>query len=140
MDSNLTAPSPSFGLLKSPWADTFLRLLSHVEENLMLVSPFIKRSKTEQILSQLQKRGIHNRVRVVVLTDLRPESTLNGLTDLEALVQLGDNLPRFDLTYLPSLHAKVYVAERERQHIQFLPTQSYSCLRRAHAVQLSSIR
>lgn len=78
----------------------------------MLVSPFIKNSKAEQILLQLQKRRIHNSVRVVVLTDLRPESALNGSTDLEAFVRLGNNLPKFDLTHLPSLHAKVYVADR----------------------------
>lgn len=99
-------------LLKSPWTESFRQLVSSVEDNLMLVSPFIKRSKTEQILSQLVRRGIQNQVRVAVLTDLRPESTLSGSMDLEALVELGSNLPKFDLTHLPSLHAKVYVADR----------------------------
>jgi phosphatidylserine/phosphatidylglycerophosphate/cardiolipin synthase-like enzyme len=108
----MTAASHSFSLLKSPWDKTLHRLVSQVEENIMLVSPFIKRSKTDQILSHLQKRGVDNSLRVVVLTDLRPESALNGSTDLEALVQLGSNLPKFDLTHLPSLHAKVYVADR----------------------------
>lgn len=78
----------------------------------MLVSPFIKRSKTDQVMSCLQKRGVHKSVQVVVLTDLRPESALTGATDLEALVRLGNNLPKFGLTHLPSLHAKVYVADR----------------------------
>jgi hypothetical protein len=78
----------------------------------MLVSPFIKESKTKQMLSQLESRRILNSVQVVVLTDLRPESALNGATDLEALVWLGKRLPKFDLTHLPSLHAKVYVADR----------------------------
>lgn len=78
----------------------------------MLVSPFIKRSKTDQVMSCLQERGVQNSVQVVVLTDLRPESALTGATDLEALVRLGNNLPKFGLTHLPSLHAKVYVADR----------------------------
>ncbi len=108
----MTMPSRSFNLLRSPWAETFHRLVSEVEENLMLISPFIKRSTTDKMLSQLQKRGVHNRIQVVVLTDLRPESTLSGSTDLEALVQLGSSLPKFDLTHLPSLHAKVYLADR----------------------------
>lgn len=108
----MTVSPHSFDLLKSPWAETFNHLVLRVEENLMLVSPFIKRSKTDQILSCLEERAIHKNVQVVVLTDLRPESALNGSTDLEALVQLGDNLPKFDLTHLPSLHAKVYVADR----------------------------
>ena len=78
----------------------------------MLVSPFIKLSRASQVLSHLQKRGIQNDVQLVVLTDLRPESALSGSTDLEALVQLSNCLPRFDLIHLPSLHAKVYLADR----------------------------
>lgn len=99
-------------LLKSPWTESFRQLVSSAQDNLMLVSPFIKRSKTQQILSDLTHRGVQNQVRVVVLTDLRPESALTGSMDLEALVELGNNLPKFDLTHLPSLHAKVYVADR----------------------------
>lgn len=109
----MSDPLYSANLLKSPWTETFHQLVAEVEENLMLVSPFIKRSKTGQILSELRHRGVENKVRVVVLTDLRPESALNGSTDLEALVDLGNNLPQFDLTHLPSLHAKVYVADRK---------------------------
>ena len=100
-------------LLKSPWSESFRRLMSVVDDDLMLVSPFIKRSKTDEILSELTRRGVQNQVRVAVLTDLRPESTLSGSMDLEALVDLGKNLPRFELTHLPSLHAKVYVADRQ---------------------------
>jgi hypothetical protein len=36
---------------------------------------------------------------------------LNGATDLEALVNLSSKIPRFELTHMPSLHAKVYVAD-----------------------------
>jgi phosphatidylserine/phosphatidylglycerophosphate/cardiolipin synthase-like enzyme len=46
-----------------------------------------------------------------VLTNLRPESVLNGSTDVEALAMLSKGLPRFELVHLPSLHAKVYVAD-----------------------------
>lgn len=99
-------------LLKSPWSKTFHQLVSGVDENLILVSPFIKRSKTAEILVELRRRRVENKVRVVVLTDLRPESALTGSMDLEALVELGNSLPKFDLTHLPSLHAKVYVADR----------------------------
>lgn len=105
-------PLHSAILLESPWTETFRQLVTEAEDNLMLVSPFIKRSKTGEILSELRRRSVQNSVRVVVLTDLRPESALNGSMDLEALVELSHNLPNFDLTHLPSLHAKVYVADR----------------------------
>jgi phosphatidylserine/phosphatidylglycerophosphate/cardiolipin synthase-like enzyme len=100
-------------LVRSPWSATFRELLYEVEESLLLVSPFIKRSKVAQVLRALEDRGIERSVRVDVLTDLRPESTLNGSTDLEAILDLGHRLPNFRLTYLPSLHAKVYLADQK---------------------------
>lgn len=109
----MTGLPKNISLVKSPWNATFHQLVSQVDESLLLVSPFIKRSQTGQILSQLHRRGIQDKVQVVVVTDLRPESALNGSIDLEALVELGNNLRQVDLTHLPSLHAKVYIADQQ---------------------------
>jgi phosphatidylserine/phosphatidylglycerophosphate/cardiolipin synthase-like enzyme len=62
-------------------------------------------------VSELTRRGVQEQVRVVALTNLRPESALSGAMDLEAIVELGSTLPRFELTRLPGLHAKVYPAD-----------------------------
>lgn len=98
-------------LLRSPWADSLSRLVSQVDEYLLIVSPFVKRSASDRILTQLDKRGLRESVRVGLITDLRPESTLSGSMDLDALTKLGRSLSRFELTHLPSVHAKVYVAD-----------------------------
>jgi len=109
----VTATSRSPTLLRSPWTASFHGLLSEVEKNLLLVSPFVKLSKAQGIVAELEWRGVHQDIHVEVLTDLRPESALNGSTDLEAFVEMGRRLPSFGLTHLPSLHAKVYVADRK---------------------------
>lgn len=98
-------------LIKSPWQDSFLDLISAAQCDLVLASPFVKVQATDRILSNLQLRGVDKSIRVVMLTNLRPESLLNGSTDMEAFSVLGKSLPRFELTHLPSLHAKVYVAD-----------------------------
>ncbi len=98
-------------LLKSPWRNTFRTLVSITESNLMLVSPFIKLGATAEVISGLTRRGVQETVKVHVLTNLRPESALTGSMDLEALVQMSKRLPRLELTHLPSLHAKVYLAD-----------------------------
>jgi PLD-like domain len=98
-------------LLKSPWEPAFRHLVSRVENDLVLVSPFIKTWCTQQIVTSLELRGVQNDVRVAVLTNLRPESALNGSMDLEALTQLSKRLPKLELTHLPSLHAKAYIAD-----------------------------
>ena len=86
--------------------------MSEAKENLLVASPFIKRSRALEIISNVKARGTEIHLQVSVLTDLRPESSLSGATDLEALVDLGDKLPSFSLTHLPSLHAKTYIADR----------------------------
>jgi len=102
----------AISLVKSPWTETFHRLLFEARENLLLASPFVKHSQTKEILSALQRRGVDKHIRVDLITDVRPESFLGGASDLEALLDLGENLPGFRLTHLPSLHAKVYIADR----------------------------
>jgi len=63
------------------------------------------------VMSNLQQRGVDKEIRVVVLTNIRPESVLNGSMDIEALMTFSTLLPKFELVHLPSLHAKVYVAD-----------------------------
>ncbi len=101
------------GLVKSPWHEKFLQLISVVEQDLLVVSPFIKVRPAGQIAETLKKRHLDREVRITVLTNLRPESTLNGSLDLEALANLSKALPRFELIHMPSLHAKVYVADEQ---------------------------
>jgi phosphatidylserine/phosphatidylglycerophosphate/cardiolipin synthase-like enzyme len=98
-------------LIKSPWPASFLDLIPSAQHDLLLVSPFVKVQATDRILSNLQHRGVDKTIRLVVLTNLRPESLLNGSTDIEALSTFGKSLPSFELVHLPSLHAKVYVAD-----------------------------
>jgi phosphatidylserine/phosphatidylglycerophosphate/cardiolipin synthase-like enzyme len=98
-------------LARTPWAQPFQQLVSIARCELLLVSPFIKSESTDQILSNLQRRAVDKEILVAVLTNLRPESVLSGSGDVEALSTLGKALPRFDLIHLPSLHAKVYVAD-----------------------------
>lgn len=107
----MTSTQPVIRLIRSPWTETFRLLASTVQDDLLLVSPFVKIRSTEQVLSQIQQRGIDKEVRVRLVTNLRPESALNGSMDLEALLELSRCLPKFELTHLPSLHAKVYVAD-----------------------------
>jgi hypothetical protein len=71
-------------LLRSPWNTAFEQLLSLVEQDLVIACPFIKRYATVCILKQMGKRSLKEAVRLRIITDLRPESTLAGAMDLDA--------------------------------------------------------
>ena len=98
-------------LLRSPWTESLDNLLSIVDQNLLVACPFVKRFATERILGELDRRQLRGTVCLRLITDLRPESTLAGSMDLDALGELGRSIPGFELTHLPSVHAKVYVAD-----------------------------
>lgn len=100
-------------LLRSPWIGGFQKLLTLADEDLVIACPFVKRFATDCIIAEITRRKIHKSVRLLLITDLRPESTLSGAMDLEALGELGNNVPGFVLTHLPSTHAKVYIADRK---------------------------
>lgn len=109
----MISPQSQAHLIRSPWTEAFAEFIKAVQTDLLLVSPFVKSRSVDRIVSELQRRSIDKEVSVVFLTDLRPESTLNGSLDLEALVSLSKAIPHFELTHLPSLHAKVYVADEK---------------------------
>jgi phosphatidylserine/phosphatidylglycerophosphate/cardiolipin synthase-like enzyme len=107
----VTSPPQMVSVLRSPWTETFQKLVSLADRHLFIVSPFIKRSATQRIVALLEQRGRRESVRIDLLTDIRPESALSGSMDLGALVELGRSVPGFELTHLPSVHAKVYIAD-----------------------------
>jgi hypothetical protein len=49
----------------------------------------------------------------LLLTDLSRDNLLNGATDPDAIASLLDALPAAKVMFLPSLHAKVYVANAD---------------------------
>jgi hypothetical protein len=111
MDSQTIVAHETIFLLRSPWAQSLHGLVAVVDEDLLIACPFLKRSVAEDIISILGQRNLLDSVRVRVITDLRPESALAGSLDLSALTEFGRRIPAFELTHLPSVHAKVYVAD-----------------------------
>ncbi len=107
----MTSNPPAVSLIRSLWTETLRGLLSLVDQDLLVACPFVKRFATDRILAELNHRQVRELVHVRLITDLRPESCLAGSMDLQALTELGRNIPGFELTHLPSVHAKVYVAD-----------------------------
>lgn len=94
----------------SPWISTFDKLVSQASESLVLCSPYIGREPCERIANDLLRRN-RTEIDILVLTDLSPANMLSGATDVSALIGLSEALPRTDIRILPTVHAKVYVAD-----------------------------
>ncbi len=97
-------------LLRSPWTSQFDQLLSYAKQSLVLCAPYIGRGPCARIITRLQD-GIGDGFQLTVLTDLSRDNILSGATDASALADVVRVYPGTSIRFLPSLHAKVYVAD-----------------------------
>ena len=111
MEALLTSPQASVSLLRGPWDVQLADLLESAEEFVLLASPFITNRTANWIGNLLSRKAESKCLEVVCLTNIRVESVLAGSLELEGLSELGRALPNFSAIHLPSLHAKVFVAD-----------------------------
>lgn len=100
-------------LLRSPWDTRFDRLLTEARSSLVLCSPFIGRGPCERISCKVAPNA-NRGFEISVLTDLSRDNILSGSTDVAALSELVKAVPLTTVRFLPSLHAKVYIADEKQ--------------------------
>lgn len=106
-----TAPDALFELVTSPWMDTFYDLVDTTEEDLLIASPFISGEPLKAIVEIIADKQLLGSMHVTLVTNLAVDSLLSGSLDAAALLYLAQSIPNSTVTYLPSLHAKIYVAD-----------------------------
>lgn len=108
MDTALDAPVE---LVTSPWMVTFYDLVGMTEEELLVASPFISNEPLRRVVEIIEDKQSLYSVHVNIVTNLAVDSLLSGSIDAAALLYLAQSIPNSTVTYLPSLHAKIYVAD-----------------------------
>jgi len=109
-----TPPGNPVELLTSPWEATFIRLLESAHEDLLIASPFLGAMPLRAIAATMMPEKQLGHTRMHLITNLAAENLLGGSLDIMALLDLARAVPTMTVTYLPGLHAKVYVADNER--------------------------
>lgn len=97
--------------ITSPFADTFIEFGRSINRSCFLCSPYMTLAPVRALVKSFQERQIEDRVQVRVLTDISLPNIIEGATDIGALVYLHDHLPNVQVTYLPRVHAKVFLAD-----------------------------
>ncbi|MFO7956845.1 MAG: phospholipase D-like domain-containing protein [Candidatus Brocadiia bacterium] len=98
-------------MLTSPWVDAFESLVRRAESSLTICSPYIAREPCKKLLDLLPGDDDDRRVSILVVTDLSRDAVLSGATDIRAVCDLSREHKPLRLSFLPSVHAKVYVAD-----------------------------
>lgn len=95
--------------IKSPWSSTFDEFAGSIRESAIIAAPYITRQPIERLTEKLRSR--RRSVRVDLLTNLHPDSSIDGSLDISALVWLCEQVPGTTVRHLRYLHAKAYVAD-----------------------------
>lgn len=93
----------------SPWATTFFRLVAGTASEVIIASPFLGAGPMGRLADILTGAGRPATPELRLITNLSVGNMLSGSLDVAALTDLARRLRSARITYLPGLHAKVYV-------------------------------
>lgn len=97
-------------VLGRDWKAAFSDLIRSVREELLIASPYVTRDGVDFILKNLTPAA-RTTGRVRFVTNLSPVNICQGATDPRAFLTLIGTARNVEVTHLPRLHAKVYVAD-----------------------------
>ena len=95
--------------IKYPWVDTFDQFAGSIRESAIIAAPFITREPVERLVAKLRSR--RRSVQINLLTNLSPNSLIDGSLDGRAITWLCERVPGTTVRHLRYLHAKAYVAD-----------------------------
>jgi len=99
-------------LIRSPFKPAFDEFAERVTSECMICSPYITFGPVKMLVHALSEKKLSNEVRINILTDISLRTLVQGATDISALLYLFDNHQNVSLTYIPRIHAKVYIADK----------------------------
>jgi phosphatidylserine/phosphatidylglycerophosphate/cardiolipin synthase-like enzyme len=97
--------------LRSPWDKHFESLITQAQSSLVISSPYIGRGPCNKILEIKSRNETNHRISILLVTDISRDTLLSGATDISAICDMADRLSHIEIRFLPSIHAKVYVAD-----------------------------
>ena len=100
-----------FKLIQSPWEEDFVSLVRTAKESFLISSPYIGREACQIVANQGVASQSTKKPKLTVVTDLSRRNLLSGSTDADAIHELVINFPTSEVVFLPSVHAKVYIAD-----------------------------
>lgn len=99
-------------LLRSPWSAQFDALIAQASHSLVLCAPYIGKGASDRV-SKFAATGLDHGFQLTLLTDLSRDNILGGATDISAVIDIVRAIPSANVRFLPSLHAKVYIADEK---------------------------
>lgn len=97
-------------LLSSPFGPKFDRFIETVESDCVICSPYITIGPVQRLADVIVRKRIVESLSLRIITDISAANLVSGSTDIGALLLLASLLKNVEITYLPRVHAKVYIS------------------------------
>jgi len=97
-------------LLPSPFDPKLEEFLSTLDSSCFICSPYITANPVQRLISTAEQKAIADTITIKVVTDISAGNLVQGSTDIQALILLMQRVRNVEITYLPKVHAKVYVS------------------------------
>ncbi|MDO8631381.1 MAG: phospholipase D family protein [Phycisphaerales bacterium] len=99
-------------LLRSPWNARFEDVINSATKSLVLCSPYVGHGPCDRVRRSINDKSSEP-FQLTLLTDLSRDNMLSGATDPGAIARLVQSVRGACVRFLPSLHAKVYIADEK---------------------------
>ncbi|WKZ51200.1 MAG: phospholipase D-like domain-containing protein [Anaerolineales bacterium] len=99
-------------LLHSPFKSIFEEFADSIVSDCFICSPYITFNPVKMLMQTIVEKKVGADVQINILTDISLRTVVQGATEIPALLYLFDNHPNVSITYLPRIHAKVYIANK----------------------------
>ncbi|GAB4500814.1 MAG: hypothetical protein Fur0035_03540 [Anaerolineales bacterium] len=99
-------------LIRSPFKSAFDEFAQSVTSECLICSPYITFGPVKSLVYAIAEKKLSQNIPITILTDISLRTLVQGATDLSALLYLFENHHNVSVTYLPRIHAKVYIADR----------------------------
>ncbi len=99
-------------LIRSPFKPTFDEFAESITSECLICSPYITFGPVKLLVHAITEKRLSKDVPITILTDISLRTLVQGATDISALLYLFENHHNVSVTYLPRIHAKVYISDR----------------------------
>lgn len=99
-------------LIRSPFKPAFEEFVNSITTDCLICSPYITFGPIRMLVKTILEKKLDKDVRVDVLTDISLRTLVQGATEISALLYLFENHLNVSVTYLPRIHAKVYISNK----------------------------
>ncbi len=99
-------------LIRSPFKPAFDDFFQNIKFECVICSPYITMTAVKSLVYAFSEKKLPKDIPITILTDISLHTLVQQATDISALLYLFENYSNTTVTYLPRIHAKVYISDK----------------------------